>query len=403
MIALSEDIVERIAEDLRVKGIETQDLQDNLLDHICCILEQELRDLKEFDQKYPEILRRFYKHNLSELEEETQQLLTFKNYYAMKKTMLLSGGITSFAFIIGAFLKYFHLPGAGIILVLGIVFFSFLFLPLMITLKLKESNGNKDKVILFIGLITGILASMGVLFKLMWWPGANILWKLSLFSLLLVYLPAYFFSNFRNPLIKVNTMVTTILLLAGGGMLFALTAFSNSNSTTDAVDTMLSSTETILHRLHDKNNSLLSIVEHPAPGAENKSTANEVELETTNSMVNDLQNFKAGLISKTENLPIENAKKISVMDLPVSKNYQLVKSYLQNDPEVSLKSLIDKINTYNQSLSSKPGLSTLLISDATFSNTQLRFVVHNLNLLEYQAEINRQVILNYELGKTESH
>ena len=91
------------------------------------------------------------------------------------------------------------------------------------------------------------------------------------------------------------------------------------------------------------------------------------------------------------------------MDLPVSKNYQLVKSYLQNDPEVSQKSLIEKINAYNQSLSSKPGLSTLLISDATFSNTQLRFVVHNLNLLEYQAEINRQVILNYELGKSESH
>ncbi|HRH65318.1 MAG TPA: hypothetical protein PLU53_03390, partial [Bacteroidia bacterium] len=95
MIALSDELVERIAEDLRRKGIETQDLHDNLLDHICCILEGELTQLSEFDEKYPEILRRFYKDKLVELEEETQQLLTFKNYYAMKKTMLISGSITS--------------------------------------------------------------------------------------------------------------------------------------------------------------------------------------------------------------------------------------------------------------------------------------------------------------------
>ena len=39
----------------------------------------------EFEHKYPSILSRFYKQKLSELEEETQQLLTFKKLLCYEK------------------------------------------------------------------------------------------------------------------------------------------------------------------------------------------------------------------------------------------------------------------------------------------------------------------------------
>jgi hypothetical protein len=36
-------------------------------------------------------VKKFYKKELREIEEETISLLTYKNYYEMKKTMMVSG------------------------------------------------------------------------------------------------------------------------------------------------------------------------------------------------------------------------------------------------------------------------------------------------------------------------
>ena len=80
-----------ILDDIRRRGIETEDLQANLLDHICCIIESELEENGDFGQFYSSVITRFYKHELIEVEEETQSLLLFKNYYTMKKIMMTSG------------------------------------------------------------------------------------------------------------------------------------------------------------------------------------------------------------------------------------------------------------------------------------------------------------------------
>lgn len=401
MIVITDEILERIARDLKDNGIRTQDLHDNLLDHICCILEAELHDLSEFEKKYPEIRSRFYKQNFVELEKETQQLLIFKNYYAMKKTMIISGSLTSTFFVLGAFLKYFHLPGASAALVLGIVFFSFLFLPLMVTLKMKESTSNRDKIILILGLLTGIVASMSVLFKLMWWPGANIMWRISLFSLLLVFLPAYFFSGFRNPISKVNTIVTTILLLAGGGMLISLTAFTTVNSPSVAIDMIEENVSTTMQAIHAQNESISKALAARQISMYADSPEIQKELMTTNAILKDLQSFKTGLIARVENIPVEQADVMQIENLTNSNNSPLVKSILANDQELSLAKLFEKINQYNTNLSGKPAIQKLTSNEKLFSNTQLHFVVHSLNQLIYQAEVNRQALLNFQLGTLE--
>ena len=42
MYLLSDKQIDHILSDIRRRGVEMEDLQYNLLDHICCILEQEL-------------------------------------------------------------------------------------------------------------------------------------------------------------------------------------------------------------------------------------------------------------------------------------------------------------------------------------------------------------------------
>ena len=235
MYVLKDEHITFILEDIRRNGIESEELQLDLLDHICCVIETEMLPNSNFEEFYRSIIHRFYKHELREIQEETQLLLTFKNYYAMKKVMILSGAFSAFTFIIGSLFKIMHWPGAAVMLLTGIVFFCFLFLPILSILKVKEQKQSKDKLLIGIATIFGIAICLATLFKVMHWPFANILWTSSLGILFFLFLPIYFFGGIRNPETKTNTIISSILILTAGGLLFTLTNLRSSHAAEEAV------------------------------------------------------------------------------------------------------------------------------------------------------------------------
>ncbi len=223
MYCINEQQIDYILNDISARGVEMESLQLNLLDHICCIIEQELEENGDFERFYRTIIPRFYKDKLSEIEEETHLLLTNKNYYVMKKVMISSGTFSAAALTIGIILKYMHAPGASIMIVLGIGIASLVFLPLLVTLKVKEKQKSKDKLLIVLGSISAIMMSLAILFKIQHWPGANVMGVLSPAILALVFLPIYFFGGIRNPETKVNTIVSSVLIIMGCGLFFSLT------------------------------------------------------------------------------------------------------------------------------------------------------------------------------------
>lgn len=222
MYILSDTQIDFILDDIRRNGVEIEDLQLNLLDHICCIIEQNLEENGDFEQFYFSTRKMFYKHHLKEIEEETISLMTYKNYYMMKKIMMISGIISVALMTMGIVLKFQHLPGASFGIVIGIGLISLVFLPLLFLLKIKEESKVKDKVLAGLGTLAAISLTLGVLFKVMHWPGANVLALISLASLLLVYLPVYFFSGIRNPDSKTNTIVNSVLIVTACALLLTL-------------------------------------------------------------------------------------------------------------------------------------------------------------------------------------
>lgn len=222
MYCLNDKQVEYILNDIRARGVEMEDLQYNLLDHVCCIIEQNLGEQGDFEDFYRNTIQRFYKEELWELEEETLSLIIFKNYYQMKKIMLYSGISSAFLTALGIVLKFLHLPGASISLVLGISLSSLVFLPLLFVLKIREKTATRDKLILGLGALAGMALSMGILFKIQHWPGANMLGMGSILLMVFVFLPIYFFTGIRNPETKVNTIVSSALIIIGCGLFMAL-------------------------------------------------------------------------------------------------------------------------------------------------------------------------------------
>lgn len=222
MYTLTEKQIAFIADDIRARGIERVSLQQDLVDHVCCIIEDTFDGKDDFEGFYRRTVASFYEKELGEIEEETIRLLTFKNYYVMKKIMLGSGCLSVAFFVSGIVLKYLHWPGAAALLILGVVVLSFLFLPLLFVLKVKEKAETADKAVLLIGMCCSVLVTLGILFKMQHWPGANMMVMGSLAILLLVFLPIYFFAGIRRAERKLNTMVTSMLLLAGTGLLLML-------------------------------------------------------------------------------------------------------------------------------------------------------------------------------------
>ena len=213
MYNISDEQIDYILNDISARGVKLEDLQQNILDHVCCIIEQNLEVTGDFKSFYLRTIETFYEKELSEIEDETNLLLTFKNYYKMKKAMIISGSISAIFLLIGCFLKLMHLPGAAVMLFLGVLILSFLFLPLLFILKMREATATRDKVILTMGVVIGILYFIGPLFKVQHWPGANILMVTTMALVFFLFIPVYFFTGIRKPETRINTIVSTILLV----------------------------------------------------------------------------------------------------------------------------------------------------------------------------------------------
>ena len=222
MFKLNDTHIDFIRSDIQSRGVTTDALIDDIVDHVCCLLEQQVREETEFKAIYSDIIQKFYGSSLSDIEKETQLLKHFKNYYAMRKTMLYSGLFATISLVVGLVLKFTHAAGAAALILSGIVVFSFLFLPLVVILKTRDQGPKRDMLLTVLGAVCGMLFAMGTLFKIMYWPYANMLGIVAFFMMALAYIPIMFFTGIRNPETKTNSILTTFVLITGLGLVLTL-------------------------------------------------------------------------------------------------------------------------------------------------------------------------------------
>ena len=103
MYCLTDQEVDFILQDIIDRGITTEDLQYNLLDHICIIIEQNLEPGLDFKECYFSVIKTFYRVELSEIEEETRLLSIYKNHLVLNKRQFF---FLIFSIFIGPFIVY---------------------------------------------------------------------------------------------------------------------------------------------------------------------------------------------------------------------------------------------------------------------------------------------------------
>jgi hypothetical protein len=224
MYSINDEQIDFILNDIRRRGVEMEDLQYNLLDHICCIVEQNLESGGNFEDFYNQTISKFFKHELWEIEEETILLLTYKNYYTMKKAMIYGGVISLSLIALGTVLKIFHWPGAAPSLLLGFFMLCFVFFPS--ALYLNYSSSKKGLGINLTAFTGGTIFILGVLFKVMHWPGSSPLLILGSFTLLGIFTPLLLFSTIREQIPSKKKIIYTIgalgIIMFGSAILFKI-------------------------------------------------------------------------------------------------------------------------------------------------------------------------------------
>jgi hypothetical protein len=380
MYCLSEKQIDYIFNDIRARGVEMESLQLNLHDHICCIIEQNLEEHGDFESFYQKTIRTFYKDELWEIEEETLLLLTYKNYYAMKKTMILSGTCSAAAMILGIIFKFMHWPGAAAFIILGIGTSSFIFLPLLFVLKSKDRQATKDKLILGLSILSGMLLSLSILFKVMHWPYTMILGYASIGLLGFVLLPIYLMVGIKNPDNRINAITSSIVIIMICGLWLTLVRTPHGS------------------RIKNISDTSSFLINEGIVSAQQKLYDSVIK---TDSSENKLRVLSHQIISLCEKIKTSIVLK-ETETTKLSNDFEAHLQFISDDifrspsmPNKDVDALQDLIKTYDLELETTPTKKKLPTDYKTMSEERIPFFVGtNLEVLQQLQQVQLMVMQN---------
>ena len=213
MCSLNKQQVTVIVSDVERASITFSHLIEDLIDHICCEVENEMRLGKSFEQAYETVKQQTGINVLQKIQENTRYLID-KNFRIMKKTMKISGLISMALLGLATVFKIFHWPGASVGMVLGFFILCVLFFPSAIYVHYKDVKQKSNFLLHLSVLIGGIAFMVGVLFKVMHWPGASITLLLGWGVLLGIFLPLLLISLIRSSSSSKEKRIYTIGIIA---------------------------------------------------------------------------------------------------------------------------------------------------------------------------------------------
>lgn len=200
MVTLNENQVELICERIFKNPLQDTDLQDSLLDHFCCFVESKMSEGFSFEESIKEASVSIAPNGISEIEEELFFIIHFKTQITMKRILFFSSFLFAFSISLYFLFKVLQWPYANALLMVGNVTLLFAVLPSLVTLALKNKNSleKMDKVRLTIGVLAGVLISIGMIFKVLYFPGAGVMFVLGCGIFACVFLPIFFYQLYQK-------------------------------------------------------------------------------------------------------------------------------------------------------------------------------------------------------------
>lgn len=232
MAELTEKEIRRLNREIQKQGLTYMELQQELLDHLCCDVEAEMEEGLEFVMALEKVRKEMGRDRIQQIQEETLLLINQK-YRIMKKFMYILGIIAPSMLIIGTVFKVQHWAGAGVMLVLSLFILGAIYLPVFVMVKIRDTReeGKKVNMPMYIfGLIAGIIFIAGAMFKIQHWPGAGIMITLSGFVTVFIFIPILVIQAVKDKKHQVQNFTILIFVLCFVAITFMMYALRVSKN-----------------------------------------------------------------------------------------------------------------------------------------------------------------------------
>ena len=158
-----------------------------------------------------------------------------------------------------------------------------------------------------------------------------------------VYVPLYYLTRFRRLEERFNTTVNAVLMMASGGMLYALINLGNSTNIAGSVNAsytfMLHNSESLVAA----NENLISPLE-----------GDQIALDfhkSTSELFNHIEDVKTNLISKVNDVPVDKAAGMDILEIKdPNDNIRTRHHFVNGNHKYSLNNLLKKIDVYNEKI-----------------------------------------------------
>ena len=197
LTAEQESIIRDVVDSHKLK---IKSLRDDLIDHLCCVVESGLGKGKSFEALLNEAVLDLAPKGLNNVEKTTIFLLNAKRIIMIKKVIYLTGFIGALSLTAGITFKLLRINGGYELFIIGFLTLFLVFIPMFALDKYKVaiSKAISVRLKILLGVSAAIITGLSGLFKLMHLQGADLLLLLGALVFAIGYLPFYFFSMYKK-------------------------------------------------------------------------------------------------------------------------------------------------------------------------------------------------------------
>jgi GldL N-terminal domain/GldM N-terminal domain len=230
----------------------------------------------------------------------------------MKFANAIIGTFITFILMMGVLFKTMHWPGAGPMIVLGATFLSLY----LILVAIGNILSYKKKVLIGIcngiGAFGGMILAVGLLFKIMHWPGAGVMIMVGMFFSVIVFvLFAVLFMISKEPIkLSPGTFFATICF---GILLYGVSVGGSSKATLDGIVNSSNATERNILLMANQNDIFAASI----------NSGNRDIYREAHKLYDYIQDLKSELYSQVDGLPKETSDTISLNYIMGKDNYDI--------------------------------------------------------------------------------
>ncbi|MBX2841040.1 MAG: hypothetical protein KTR26_04680 [Flammeovirgaceae bacterium] len=194
---LTSENIEYLNQHLVKKEVKYDPLKGEMLDHICCELEELMEEGMSFPEAYMEFSKTVSSNNIKAVENETIHLVNHK-LFIMRKVIYILGALTASIFAFCVLFKLMHWPGA-----LELFFIFWTLCPILIITaavyyyQMSELNG-KNKFAFFLAVVCSLSLIVGGFFKILHLPFGGILLMIGFVGGAIFTIPYFFYSLYQK-------------------------------------------------------------------------------------------------------------------------------------------------------------------------------------------------------------